>query len=332
MKRKLLFRDGVIVAVGLALGVSGCVVVDGDVQTVFTMGRQEAQRTEVLSHPLPDRRTLKIESSFGSIEVAGSDTTECRVEASVHARAKSMDQAQRILSQVKLHLDETATGLHLFVEKPAVGKGESVGVSFVVLVPRHTDLDCLTSFGKIEIHDIEEDVRAQTSFAGIRCERMEGDLDLETKHGDIRCHEIVSTDMTLRSSYGNLVLKCLDLASYQQPGNATLKTEHGMILVENLAARQIAAHTSFGNIDIHCAPTEIEALNADLETSYGSIDFDTPKRFAGKVHMTTSYGSVRTRFPFTVEGKASSTRLVGRIGEGRGNLRLHTSFGSGMLR
>ena len=44
MKRRLLFRDGLIVAVGMALCVSGCVVVDGDVQTVFTMGRQEAQR------------------------------------------------------------------------------------------------------------------------------------------------------------------------------------------------------------------------------------------------------------------------------------------------
>ena len=321
-----------IIAVLMALCVSGCVVVDGDVQRVFTMGRKEAQRTEVLSHPLPDRRTLKIESSFGSIEVTGSATTECRVEASVHARAKSMDQAQRILSQVKLQLDETATGLHLYWEKPAVGKGESVGVSFVVLVPRHTDLDCLTSFGKIKINNIANDVKAHTGFASIRCTRIEGALDLETKHGDIRCREILSTDVTLRSSFGNLELKCLDLRPYQRPGYASLRTEHGTIVAENLAARQIEAHSSFDNIDIHCAPIEIESVKADLETSYGSIDFDTPKRFAGKIHMTTSYGSVKTLFPVTVEGKASTTRLVGRIGEGRGDLRLHTSFGSIMLR
>ena len=316
----------------MALCVSGCVVVDGDVQTVFTMGRQEAQRTEGLSHPLPDRRTLKIESSFGSIEVTGSDTTECRVEAAVHARAKSMDQAQRILSQVKLHLDETATGLHLYWEKPAVGKGESVGVSFVVLVPRHTDLDCLTSFGKIEITDIANKVKAHTGFASIRCTRIEGALDLETKHGDIRCREILSTNMTLRTRFGNVDLRCLDLKPSQGPGYASLKTEHGKIVAENLAARQITAHSSFGSIDIHCAPIDIEAVSADLKTSHGSIDFDTPGRFAGKVHMTTSHGSVKTQFSVTVEGKASTTRLVGRIGQGRGDLRLHTSFGSIMLR
>jgi len=332
MKCKLLLRNGFIAAVGMALCVSGCVVVDGDVQSVFTMGRKESQRTEVLSHPLPDRRTLKIESSFGSIEVTGSDTTECRVEASIHTRAKSTSQAQRILSQVKLHLDETATGLRLYWDKPPVGKGESVGVSFVVLVPRRTDLDCLTSFGKIEIMDIANNVKANTGFAGIRCIRIEGDLELDTKYGDIRCHEILSTNMSLKTSFGEVDLRCLDLEPYQKPGTAILKTEHGKIVAENLAARQIVAHTSFGNIDIHCAPIDIEAVNADLETSYGSIDFDTPGRFAGKVHLTTSYGSVKTELPVTVEGKGSSTRLVGKIGAGSGDLRLHTSFGSIVLR
>ena len=332
MNRKLLLRDSLIAAVSMALCVPGCVVVDGDVQSIFTMGRNEAERTEVLSHPLPDRRTLKIESSFGSIEVTGSETTECRVEATIHARAKNAGQAQRILDQVKLHLDETPTGLHLYLEKPAVGKGESVGASFVVLVPRHTDLDCLTSFGKIEISDIADDVKARTRFAGIRCTRIEGALELETQHGDIRCHEIRSTDTTLRTRFGNVDLHCLDLEPYQGPGTASLETEHGQIVVENLAARQIKARTSFGNIDIHCAPIDIEAVNADLETSYGSIDFDTPGRFAGKVHMTTSYGSVRTHFPVEVEGTASSTRLVGKIGEGSGDLRLLTSFGSITLR
>ena len=332
MGSRMMLIVGLTVAAGMSLCVPGCVVVDGDVQSVFTMGRNEAERTEVLSHPLPDRRTLKIESSFGSIEVTGSDTTECRVEATIQARAKNTGQAQRILDQVTLHLDETPTGLHLYLDKPAVGKSESVGVSFVVLVPRHTDLDCLTSFGKIEITDIADDVKARTRFASVRCTRIEGTLELVTQHGDIRCHEIRSTDTTLTTSFGNVDLRCLDLEPYQGPGTASFETEHGQIVVENLAARQIKARTSFGNIDIHCAPIDIEAVNADLETSYGSIDFDTPGRFAGNVHMTTSYGSVKTHFPVEVEGTASSTRLVGKIGEGSGDLRLLTSFGSITLR
>jgi hypothetical protein len=73
-------------------------------------------------------------------------------------------------------------------------------------------------------------------------------------------------------------------------------------------------------------------MTASGITSYGSIEFVAPPGFAGQVDLATSYGSIKTDLPITITGELTKKRLSGRIGEGKGRLRLETKSGSVNLR
>jgi DUF4097 and DUF4098 domain-containing protein YvlB len=303
----------------------GCVVFVDDTNS----GRQKTvDETVTLASPLGSRGHLTVETSFGAINVTGADVAECQVEAVITAKAKTQTQAQAIADQTNVRLETKAHGLRLYLEKPSLARGSSVGASFTILVPKETTLACSTTFGTVKIDTIEGDVKADTSFSSITCRHIKGNLDLTSKHGDVRCKQVLSPDMVIKTSFGSIDIACLDLEPYQASGKVNLETKHGGIDVLNLAARQLTARASHGNIDIHCVPTDLPGMGADIETSHGSIEFDTPGAFAGKVSLETSHGKVNTKLPITVQGTASTQRLAGTIGKGDGDIRLRTSHGS----
>ncbi len=318
----------VVLALVCCLG-TGCVVfVDGT-----NSGRQKkVEETVELASPLASGGHLTVETSFGAVNVTGADVNECQVEAVIKAKAKTLAQAQAIADQTNVRLETTANGLRLYLEKPSVARGNSVGASFTILVPKETTLDCSTTFGAVKIDTIEGGVKADTSFSNVTCHQINGDLDLTSKHGNVRCQQVLSPNMTIKTSFGSIDISCLDLEPYQTPGKVNVVTQHGDITVRNLAARQLMARTSHGDIDIHCVPTDLPDMDADIESSHGSIDFDTPGAFAGKVSLETSHGKVNTKLPITVQGTASTQQLAGTIRKGDGDIRLRTSHGSVTLR
>ncbi|MHC4457484.1 MAG: DUF4097 family beta strand repeat-containing protein [Planctomycetota bacterium] len=246
------------------------------------------ERTDKLSAPLSAGSTLAAETSFGSITVTGADVVDCHVIAEICVQAPTEEEAARIAEKVKIKLVPAGATLTVKVEKPKLKNNRSVGVSFNITVPKQTNIDCNTSFGSIEVGNINGSIKAETSFAAINCDNIKGPVHLKTSYGGITCRNITSADIT--------------------------------------------ATSSFGGIDIDCSPSSPPEINADIVTSYGGIDFTTPPAFAGKTDLQTSFGSIETDLPITVKGDLNEQRIKGTIGDGNGNLRLKTSFGSIKIR
>lgn len=273
-----------------SLGCSLCllVLVAGCCINIGSCIKAKHKRTEKLSAPIEPGSTLLAETSFGSITITGADVADCEVIAEIAVQAPTKEEAQQIAEQVQIKLESTGKTLTLDVEKPKLKCNRSVGVSFEITVPKQTNIECETSFGKIKVSDIDGNVKAHTGFAAIEADDIQGAVHLETSYGQVSCRRITPTELLARSS--------------------------------------------FGAINIVCSPQTKPEINADIETSFGEIDFVAPPNYSGRVQLETSFGSIDTDLPLTVKGSLSEDKIKGSIGDGNGSLRLKTSFGSIKLR
>jgi len=283
------------------------------------------ERTDKLQAPLIPGSTLIAETSFGSIKVTGADVTDCNVIATIRVKAPTEEEAAEIGEQVKVQLVPDGNTLTVRADKPRVKKNRSISVSFNITVPRQVNLECSTSYGSINLAHIMGDIKAKTSFASIDSEDIQGQVQLETSYGGITCRDVTSTSLNAKTSFSSI--NCENVQ-----GPAQLQTSYGSIKCRDLVSDNIIAKSSFGGIDIICSSSSSAEITADVVTSYGSIDFVTPPGFSGQVDLSTSYGSIKTDLPVEVTGEISKEKIQGTIGEGKGKLRLKTSFASIKIR
>ncbi len=199
-----------------------------------------------------------------------------------------------------------------------------------------------SSSGEIEARNIKGSADLDTSYGSITCEDISGgDLKLRTSSGKIKLSKASCTDYDVHTSYGSiraddLTGKLLKLHSgsggieltQASADSADISTSYGSITCRQLRAADLTVKSGSGNINIICSESTPSEIKANVVTSYGSVDFQAPPDFAGRVDMSTSYGSISTDLPITISGEFSKKKLTGTIGQGNGKLYLKTSSGS----
>ncbi len=185
-----------------------------------------------------------------------------------------------------------------------------------------------TSYGSITCDDISGgDIKLKTSSGNIKLSKASGgDCDADTSYGSITVDEIKSGLLKLHSSSGGIYV------TEASAETADISTSYGRINCRQLTTADLTAKSGSGNIEIACSDLAPAQINANVVTSYGSIDFETPPDFTGQVDLSTSYGSIRTDLPITISGEISKKKLKGTIGQGNGKLYLKTSSGSIKIR
>lgn len=218
-----------------------------------------------------------------------------------------------------------------------------------------------TSYGSVTCKNIAgSNIKVKSSSGSINVQHAKGPVELNTSYGEIVCDDVSNGDIILRTSSGKIRLKnasfgdCDAHTSYGaitsedlkgksvkvhsdsgsiEVANATadkldISTSYGRITGRKVATAELTARSGSGSIDIDCSDSAPAEMSADLVTSYGSVDFQAPREFAGRVDLSTSYGSVQTSRPITISGEISKKKVGGTIGQGNGKLNLRTSSGS----
>ena len=185
-----------------------------------------------------------------------------------------------------------------------------------------------TSYGSITCRDISGgDIKLKTSSGNIKLSKASGgDCDVHTSYGSITADELKTSLLKLHSSSGGIYV------TEASADTADISTSYGRINCRGLTTTDLTAKSGSGNIEIACSDLAPSEINANVVTSYGSIDFETPPDFTGQVDLATSYGSIRTDLPITISGEISKKKLTGTIGQGNGKLYLKTSSGSIRIR
>jgi len=145
-------------------------------------GRDQDRYCMVLSAALADPGSLSIDGGMnGGVNVEGWGGDAVEVRAKVWANARTEARAQEIAEAVRI----ISRSGSLSADGPDTGRRESWGVSWVVRVPRGTDLDLETHNGGISINGVTGHIRFAALNGGVHLEGVGGDVEGRTTNGGL---------------------------------------------------------------------------------------------------------------------------------------------------
>lgn len=122
---------------------------------------------------------------FGNITVTGWDPEELKLVAEKETMAVTQEEARALASQVQILIEGGGGAVQIRAEGPKRRDKRSWSVSFQLFVPRRSDLDLRTKFGRISIENIHGDVSFTTEFGDLALSRVSGTVVGQTQFGKV---------------------------------------------------------------------------------------------------------------------------------------------------
>jgi len=180
---------------------AGCDIQIGD------WGQAKYETTVQRQAPLAAGSTLVAETSLGSVTITGAETAECSVIANITGRAPTEEEARELAEQVEIKLETVGNTLTVRADKPANKNRRSISISYDIIVPKQTNIECASSYGAIKLTNISGNTNGKTSSGSITAENIEGSANLNTSYGSVKCRNITGDNITVKSSSGSINLQ-----------------------------------------------------------------------------------------------------------------------------
>lgn len=166
------------------------------------------------------------------------------------------------------------------------------------------------------------ELRVSSGNGDVAVEGATADVDAASGNGDVRVGAGAGR-VRAASGNGEVTVEEARAAVRASSGNGAIRV--------STAAGPVSASTGNGSIRASMASL---AGSEDLEFSSGngSITLLLPDDFSAEISARTGHGDFDLEFPVRIEGRMSSTRLQGTIGEGTRRLTVATGNGSIHLR
>ena len=267
-------RVGVIIAVSICCAGMG------------RWSNERYERTQELSAPMADIEQVSVDTSFGDIKIKGADTNDCNVSAKITVQAPTTDEAKSLAEQTKITLETQGKILFVRAQKPETKNNRSIAISYTIVVPKHTGIECKSSYGSIRLTNTIGDVTANTSYGNIDVENVSGKMQLNTSYGKVDCKQITCGEFAANSSFGDL--KVVFSSACPNDLSAKISTSYGDVDVDvplNFAG-DVFIDTSFGKIKTDLAIV----LKGELSKSHLAGIIGNGGK--GVLELKTSFGSV----------------------------------------
>lgn len=321
----------------------------------------EFERMIELEHPMEAGSTLAVSTASGSIDVTGGQTERCHAIVTIRARAATPEQAQDLAEQVEIRIEPSPGQLRIKADRPRRLRNKSLSISYEITVPHETHVECSSASGSLDLADLTGNMNADAASGSVEAVRITGSVRLHAASGSVRAEEITAGDAHLNSASGSVRLlqasemgRCelhaasgrvaaehiqADSVSLHTASGSVrltdarartvdLSTSSGGIRAENLHCATVKANSPSGNISVAFAPSAPGEITADIKASSGNVTLAVPPDFAGRIDLSAGSGSVHTDLPISVTGKIDRKHISGTIGQGAGDIYVHTSSGS----
>jgi len=183
--------------------ITGC-----DIQ-IGGWGQAKYETTLQRQAPLAAGSTLVAETSLGSVTITGAETAECSVIANITGRAPTEEEARELAEQVEINLEKVGNTLTIRAEKQDNKKRRSVSISYDIIIPKQTNIECASSYGAIKLTNINGNTNGKTSSGSITAENIEGSVNLNTSYGSVKCRNITGDKITAKSSSGSITAEII---------------------------------------------------------------------------------------------------------------------------
>jgi hypothetical protein len=272
----------------------------------FVQAKAQTDKTPFLTKNLAASvKTVKVQTSGGSIMVEGVTAGQTRIEMYVHANGNNNVLSKEEI-QARLEKDYSIEIITSQQQVSAIAKQKNritnwknaLNISFKVFVSKNVTTDLNTSGGSISISNVSGEqnfktsggslsvahvtgkINGKTSGGSIEVSDSDNEIDLSTSGGSISAKDC-SGKIKLNTSGGSLEFKRIK-------GNILAKTSGGNVNGKDVTG-DVDAHTSGGNINFDNISGSLEA-----STSGGNIDVEmskldkylTLRNSGGNVHLT----------------------------------------------
>ena len=283
-------------------------------QTVGPVQREGRYWVQVVEGSLPGGGRLRVRS-VGSISVAGAASREVRYKATKKLKARSAEDAKRLLESARLTASRQGTTAVLLIERAGCS-GCNFSAELEIDAPQATSETILsteggslrvsglagrvnanTAGGSIRMEQIGRGVRATTAGGGIQLGTIGGEVRAETAGGSIRL-ERAGADAILTTSGGSITVGRVDgklqaetaggsIRAEQVKGSVFAGTAGGSIHLGTVGGL-INAETAGGSIHVASAPAGVHA-----EATGGRIRLEN---VAGAVWAASAAGGIDAVF------------------------------------
>jgi DUF4097 and DUF4098 domain-containing protein YvlB len=165
----------------------------------------------------------------------------------------------------------------------------------------HGNVDTQTGSGDVKLANLTGEIHLQTGSGNVRARQISGPVRGGTGSGDVEIDEAASGDIDLHTGSGNITARGVQGGFHGETGS-------GDVTAEGTQSGSWEIHTGSGNVRVRLPANA--AFDADISTSSGTVDVDSP-------------------IEMTVQGRAGDThkQIRGKVRGGGPLLRVHTGSG-----
>lgn len=308
---------------------AGSVTVEGssgaDVTVAVRRGGPDAGRLEIATGRIDGFETLRVIYPADRVVYGGA--------------------GGRVSSELRVREDGTFYGDHGSRDGRKVrirdrGDGLEAHANLTIGVPRGRTVAVYLAVGEVSVTNVDGDLRVDVGAAAIHSRDTSGRLSLDTGSGSIDVAgargsvdlDTGSGDVEVSDVEGDLL--GIDTGSGSVRGSGvhvsrlSVDTGSGDVELTDIRVDDAMIDTGSGSIQLGLL-SGVSSLEADAGS--GDITLDVPAGFGAAVQIETGSGSIHTSLPIEAT-QVGRSYLRGRIGDGRGRVRIETGSGSVTIR
>ncbi len=214
--------------------------------------------------------------------------------------------------------------------------------TYTISAPRYIELDLHGDDGNIEIEKWSGQIEINLDDGDINlygCEpdrtkirAADGDISLDGHSGSL---DIVGDDGRIDIDRGKL-RDCRiqaddgDIRIRDSEGDFYIEVDDGDIELLRIKTNVMDLRAQDGDIDIELLKTG--NLDLEIRTDDGDIDLSLQSGISASFSIDVDDGRIRTNLPSAKNVQSGNSWMSGKLGKGKGNIRIRTSDGSVMLR
>ena len=222
------------------------------------------------------------------------------------------------------------------VEIRASGSGLEAFADMVVRVPRGQKIDLYLGAGRVEVANVEGDILVDVGAAEVEISGTKGNLTLDPGSGRVAVRDATGT-LNIDTGSGGVTID-------RVKGDVlNIDSGSGGIQASDVDMRDLEADVGSGGlrfyrtkatnitVDAGTGGVNLELLsnveNLEVETGSGGATIRLPATVGAELEAETGSGGFSTDFEITTR-RVSRNHVVGRIGDGKGRIRLEAGSGS----
>jgi DUF4097 and DUF4098 domain-containing protein YvlB len=296
---------------------------------------------------MADGSTLAVATASGSIKIEGQAVNEARVVATIRGQAPTEEEAREIAEATEVRFEPDGDRLAIKADTPKMGHNRSVSISYDIVVPRRTSVECSSASGSVEAANLQGNVQADSTSGSVTCEALRsgsvhmstasgsvrlsdaselGPCELRTASGRASAEQVQADSIRISSTSGSVELRDACAREIEMRGTS------GQVSGSRIDCSRLTAESASGGATVEFSPSAPGDVTANVSSISGSVTVVAPSGFAGRVEMSTTSGTVHCDLPLQVQGRIRTRHISGSVGQGTGSLTLRATSGSVHIR